>query len=333
MSGAAAARGPAAALPGLALISLLAAAAFGLRALFPAIPLSPLMLAILLGALWRNLLGVPANAAPGIAASLKRPLRLGIVLLGLQLTFFQLLEIGPAGLALLIGCVVLTFGFTLLMGRWLRVDEGLTHLIAAGTSICGASAVVAANSVVRGPGESVAYALGVVTLYGTIVMFGFPVLGTLLALSDQAYGVWVGASVHEVAQVVAAAFAHGQAAGEYGTASKLTRVLMLAPMVILLGQLLARRGQAGAADAPVPWFAFGFIAMVGVASTGWLPASLLSVLAILAQVLLALALAAVGLETDLRKIRAEGWRPLALGALATVFIGLLALLAVVLIYG
>jgi uncharacterized integral membrane protein (TIGR00698 family) len=162
-------------------------------------------------------------------------------------------------------------------------------------------------------------------------MFTFPLLGTLAGLSDQAYGVWIGASVHEVAQVVAAAFAHGADAGQTGTASKLTRVLMLAPMVMLLGYVLARRGKASA-EVPVPWFAFGFLAMVGVASTGLLPPTLLSVLAILAQVLLAVALAAVGLETDLRKIRAEGWRPLALGAAATLFIGGLALISVMLIY-
>lgn len=328
----AAARGLGAIAPGLAMVSLLAAMAFGLRALFPAIPLSPLMLAICLGMLWRNLFGVPAAAAAGIAASLKRPLRLGIVLIGLQLTIGHLVDIGAAGLALLIACVVLTFCFTLMMGRVLRVESGMAQLIAAGTSICGASAVVAANSVIRGRGESVAYALGVVTLYGTVAMFSVPLLGSLAGFSDQAYGLWVGASVHEVAQVVAAAFAHGPIAGEYGTASKLARVLMLAPMVIVLGQLLARRGHAGAAEAPVPWFAFGFILMVGVASTGFLPASVLSAVAILAQVLLALAMAAVGLETDLRQIRAEGWRPLALGGLATLFIAALAFALVSLLY-
>lgn len=329
----AAARGPAAALPGLALVAALAAAAFAVRGLLPGLPLSPLMLAIVLGALWRNLVGVPARAASGIAACLRRPLRLGIVLLGLQLTFGQLLEIGPAGAALLVACVVLTFAFTLLLGRLLGVDPVLAQLIAAGTSICGASAVVAANSVVRGRGEAVAYALGVVTLCGTVVMLGFPVLGALAGLSSQAYGVWIGASVHEVAQAVAAAFAHGDEAGQYGTVSKLTRVLLLAPMVILLGQALARREGAAAADVPVPWFAFGFVAMVAVASAGVLPPAALAWLAVAAQALLAVALAAVGLETDLRQIRAQGWRPLALGAAATVFIGGLALVLVKLSYG
>jgi uncharacterized integral membrane protein (TIGR00698 family) len=323
----------AAIVPGLVMVGLLATMAFGLRAFFPAIPLSPLMLAIALGMLWRNLFGVPARASAGITASLKRPLRLGIVLLGLQLTFGHLLEIGAAGLALLISCVVLTFVFTVLMGRVLRVDSGMTKLIAAGTSICGASAVVAANSVIRGRGESVAYALGVVTLYGTVVMFCFPMLGAMVGLGDQAYGLWVGAAVHEVAQVVAAAFAHGSVAGEYGTASKLARVLMLAPMIILLGQLLARRGNAGAAEVPVPWFAFGFIVMVAVASTGWMSGSVLAAATFLSQALLAIAMAAVGLETDLRQIRAEGWRPLALGGVATLFIATLAFTLVWFLHG
>jgi uncharacterized integral membrane protein (TIGR00698 family) len=326
------AAGPAALLPGLALASALAVVAFAIRALFPERAPGALMLAIVLGAAWRNLRGVPAAAGPGIAACLRRPLRLGIVLLGLQLTVAQLLAITPAGAALLVACVVLTFGFTLAIGRLLGVEAGLSMLIAAGTSICGASAAVAVNSVVRGRSESVAYALAVVTLFGTLVMLAFPLLGALAGMTDRAYGMWIGASVHEVAQVVAAAFAHGEVAGEFGMASKLTRVLMLAPMVLVLGLVLARRGS-GVSGAPVPWFALGFIAMVGVASAGILPAPVLSALALLSHVLLAVALAAVGLETDLRSIRAQGWRPIALGAAATVFIGALAFVLVALVYG
>lgn len=319
-------------LPGLALAGALAALAFGIRAAFPDRVPGALMLAIMLGAAWRNLRGVPVAAGPGIAACLRRPLRVGIVLLGLQLTVAQLLAITPAGVALLVACVLLTFGFTLVLGRLLGVDAGLSLLIAAGTSICGASAAVAVNAVVRDRSESVAYALGVVTLCGTLTMLAFPLLGGLARMSDQAYGVWIGASVHEVAQVVAAAFALGDEAGQYGMASKLSRVLLLAPMVLLLGLLLARRGDR-VAGVPVPWFAFGFVAMVCVASADVLPAAVLVALAWLSQALLAVALAAVGLETDLRAIRAQGWRPLALGAAATVFIGTLAFGLVALVYG
>lgn len=310
-------------LPGLGLVAALAATAFGLRQLLPTLPISVLMLAILLGALWRNLIGLPDWARPGVVGSMKAPLRLGIVLLGAQLTVGQLLSIGFGGVLLLIGCVVLTFAFTIWLGERLGVERGLAYLIAAGTSICGASAVVAANSVVQSRGEAVAYALGVVTLCGTVVMLGFPLLGAAADLSARAYGVWVGASVHEVPQVVAAAFAFGSEAGQYGTASKLTRVLMLAPMILWLGRHYARRDGAAAAAVPLPWFAFGFILMVGIASTGWLPPVVSQLLAVASQLLLALALAAVGLETDLRTIRAEGWRPLALGVAATLLIGMI----------
>jgi uncharacterized membrane protein YadS len=134
--------------------------------------------------------------------------------------------------------------------------------------------------------------------------------------------------VHEVAQVVAAGFARGDTAGEFATVAKLARVLMLAPLVIGMGiwaqRQLARRSASGSTEvqgrAPMPWFVFGFLGMVLLAGSGWVPVEAKQIAAPIAQALLALALAAVGLETDIRKLIAQGWQPLALGALATVFV-------------
>jgi uncharacterized integral membrane protein (TIGR00698 family) len=279
---------------------------------------------------WRNLVGTPAVAIPGLIACLKRPLRVGIALLGLQLTLTQVVEVGVGGVAVIVACVAASFAFTVGAGRWLGVEPGLTRLIAAGTSICGASAIVAANTVVRDRDESVAYSLAVVTLCGTVVMLLYPLLGSVLLLSDHWYGLWIGASVHEVAQVVAAGFAHGQEAGEFATVSKLTRVLMLAPLVLVLAALARRALDAVAGDArtPTPWFVYAFIALVLLASSGGVPQWIVDAARLASQSLLALALAAVGLCTDLRSIVARGWRPFALGGLASVFIGLLALLLV-----
>lgn len=324
-------------LPGLLLAAAIAALALGARAL-PVPAVSPLMLAILLGMVYGNLFGRPARAVAGLSYSLKAPLRAGIVLLGLQLTLGDILGIGYAGLALLATAVTTTFLVTVWLGRLLGVDAGLSTLIAAGTSICGASAVVAANTVARESDESVAYALATVTLFGTIAMFGYPLLGGWLALDPAVYGLWTGASVHEVAQVVAAGFARGELSGEVATVSKLARVLMLAPMILTLGWWLARRARlasdagdgarnANAAQVPMPWFVFGFLGMVLLASSGWLPEAWRSGAALLTQGLLALALAAVGLETNLRRLVAQGWQPLALGALATLFIAASTLLA------
>ena len=321
-------------LPGLMLAATVAAAAFGLRSLQwpPLASISPLMLAILLGMAVRNLWGRPERARAGIALCLRSPLRAGIVLLGLQVTLAEILGIGAAGLLILAFALLGTFLLTLWLGERLGVPSGLATLIAAGTGVCGASAIVAANTVVRDDDEAVAYALATVTLFGTIAMLGYPVLATLLPLTERGYGLWAGASVHEVAQVVAAGFARGQASGEFATVAKLARVLMLAPLVIGMGLWAQRRLAAtprreGESDpavrarVPTPWFVFGFLGMVMLAGTGWIPDALRGAAQLATQALLALALAAVGLETDVRKLLAQGWRPLALGALATLFIG------------
>lgn len=312
-------------LPGIALAAIVAASAFLLKATgLPMIgSLSALMLAILLGMLIRNLVGRPEAARAGLSAALRAPLRLGIVLLGLQVTLSEIFAIGWAGLAILTFAVGATFLFTLWLGGRLGVPRGLTTLIAAGTGVCGASAIVAANTVVRDSDESVAYALATVTLFGTVAMFSYPLLATMLPLGELAYGLWSGASVHEVAQVVAAGFARGDVSGEFATVSKLARVLMLAPLVLLMGvwaHQLSTRVDAVSGRAPMPWFVFGFLAMVIVAGTGWITPDLRAGAGLVTQTLLAFALAAVGLETDLRKLVAQGWRPLALGAAATVFI-------------
>jgi len=205
----------------------------------------------------------------------------------------------------------------------LGVEAKLTELIAAGTSICGASAVIATNTVTNAPDEDVAYAVACVTVFGTIAMFGYPLLPALLHLSPRAYGLWTGASIHEIAQVVAAAFQDGKDAGQFGTIAKLSRVMMLAPVVLTLGYL-ASRGAAHhgrmAARAPLPWFVLGFIALVGLNSVVAIPAAAKAFAIPATTFLLSMALAAMGLETDIAKLKAKGLRPFFLGLAAFLFI-------------
>jgi uncharacterized integral membrane protein (TIGR00698 family) len=308
--------------PGLALTALIAAAAFGLRLVPGVDALSPLILSILLGMALHNTIGTPSAAKPGVTLSLKVILKAGIVLLGLQLTFGQVIEVGLRGVGIIAVTLVSTFLFTKWLGRQLGVGARLTELIAAGTSVCGASAVIATNTVTRASDEDVAYAVACVTVFGSLSMVLIPMVeATVLHLGPDAYGLWTGAVIHEVAQVVAAAFQQGDAAGHTGTIAKLTRVMMLAPLVLALG-LLARRRNEGASGggAPIPWFVFGFIAMVGVASLGIVPEAAEPWHRGLTQFLLAMALAAMGLETDIRKLAAEGARPALLGAVSWLFI-------------
>lgn len=321
----------AALVPGLALTGGIVAVAFALRLWPPLQILSPMILAILIGMALHNILGTPALAKPGVTFALRRILRAAIVLLGLQLTAAQIVEVGAAGVAVIVLTLGATFLFTVQLGRLLGVEAKLAQLIAAGTSICGASAVIATNTVTRAPDEDVAYAVACVTVFGSIAMFLYPLLPGVLDLAPRAYGLWAGASIHEVAQVVAAAYQDGQAAGEFGTIAKLTRVMMLAPVVLGLG-LLARRShggrEAGAARPPAPWFVLGFIAMIGLNSLITLPAELKAGLVTLTTVLLSMALAAMGLETDIARLRAKGLRPLLLGLAAFAFVASFSLMLV-----
>jgi uncharacterized integral membrane protein (TIGR00698 family) len=305
---------------GLALTAAIAALAFALRQIPGVGVLSPLILAILIGMGFHNLIGTPAAAKPGVSFSLKKILRAGIVLLGLRLTFAQVAAVGWIGVGVIVVTLVSTFVFTKWLGHRLGVPRQLTELIAAGTSICGASAVIATNTVTRARDEDVAYAVACVTVFGSLSMIGLPLLQTVLDLGPHAYGLWAGASIHEVAQVVAAAFQRGEEAGHFGTIAKLTRVMMLAPMVLALGALATRRGGQAGQGAPIPWFVLGFVAMVALASTGWVPEAVTPWTTGLTQFLLAMALAAMGLETDINKLAAEGVRPALLGAASWIFI-------------
>lgn len=313
---------PRALLPGLALAAGIAALAFALRRLPGLGSLSPMILAILLGIGFHNLIGVPARVRAGVTFAMRRVLRFAIVLLGLQLTVQEIVEVGMVGVSVIAASLIATFAVTKWLGRVIGVEPKLAELIAGGTSICGASAVIAVNSVTEAPDEDVAYAVACVTIFGSIAMFLYPALPGLLHLAPRAYGLWSGASIHEIAQVVAAAFQAGEDAGVYGTIAKLTRVAMLAPVVIVLGLLAARRQGASRTrgKAPIPYFVLGFIALVIVNSAIAIPHELMTWIAPGTTFLLSLALAAMGLETDIRKLRAEGLRPLLLGLLSWLFI-------------
>ncbi|CAA0109843.1 Uncharacterised protein [Starkeya nomas] len=319
--------------PGIALTAAIAGAAYGLRQIPFVGVLSPMILAIMIGIGFHNLIGTPVRAREGVVFAMRRVLRAAIVLLGLQLTAAQVAEVGASGLAVIALTLAATFLFTTWLGRLMGVERGLAELIAAGTSICGASAVIATNTVTRAPDEDVAYAVACVTVFGSVAMFLYPLLPQVLDLAPHAYGLWAGASIHEIAQVVAAAYQDGPAAGDFGTVAKLSRVMLLAPVVIVLGLMATRRAArhghgATRARPPMPWFVLGFLGMVAVNSVVTMPAELKSVIVLVTTFLLSMALAAMGLETDIGKLRAKGMRPFLLGFAAFLFIAAFSLMLV-----
>lgn len=313
-------------LPGL----FLAGGVAGLGVLLHLLPglalFNPMILAMVLGLVLGNLRPVSARCRPGLAFAMRHLLRAGIVLLGLQLTLGQVVGVGLGGFTVIAASLAATFAFTLGLGRLLGVGRDLTTLIAAGTSICGASAIAAVNDAVRAPDEDVAYAMACVTLFGSLAVFLYPLAAGLLDLGPRAFGLWAGASIHEIAQVVAAAYQRGAEAGDFATIAKLARVMLLAPVVLLLG--LGRRGRAGRAGLPVPLFVLGFLGLVVVNSVVPVGAGFRQGAGEATAVLLAIALAAMGLEARIGRLRARGLRPLLLGAAAFLFIAGFSLLLV-----
>ena len=316
-------------LPGLLLTFALAAAAFELRNLLGIAALSPLIIAIVLGMTFHNTVGTPGTCKPGVVFCMRRILRFAIVLLGLQLSFEQLVKVGTVDLAIIAVTLAATFMFTMWLGRRLGIDRKLAQLIAAGTSICGASAVIATNTITRASDEDVTYAVACVTVFGSASMLLYPALESLVRLAPHAFGLWAGASIHEIAQVVAAAFQNGTSSGHFGTIAKLSRVMLLAPMILALSYLTARDPQGAEGNrgkrpttqsVPMPWFVLGFIAMMLFNSFGLIPHADKTWLVQVTTFLLTVALAAMGLETDIGKLRARGWRPLLVGAGSWLFI-------------
>lgn len=306
---------------GVLLALIVSGAAFTARNLPGLGFFSPMILAVIIGALFSNVAGLPAQLKPGVGFCQRSLLRLAIVLLGFQLTVGQLVSVGGRGVAIIAASLVATFLFTKTLGRFLGVDRRLAELIAAGTSICGASAIVATNTVTKGSEDEVAYAVAAITLFGTLAMLVFPLLGPHLGLDQHRFGLWAGASIHEIAQVIGASFQNGAQSGEIGTVAKLARVAMLAPVVLMLG-LFSRRGldDGSSARPPVPWFIFAFVAVVALNSAVEIPTAVTVAIAPTTTLMLTMGLAAMGLQTRFSQIRALGFRPLLLAFSASVFI-------------
>lgn len=313
--------------PGVLLATAVGAVSFLIAQKTPA--MSPLIWAILIGAVTVNLVKLPVVLQPGITFSAKQILRLAVGLLGLRLGIAQVLAVGPVGVAVVLFAVVGTFLFSSWVGKKFGLSRTLSTVLAAGTSICGAAAIVAVAGVVDAKEEETAVGVGTVTLYGTLAMFLYPVIGHLFGMSPSSFGLWAGASIHEVAQVVAAAFSFSAAgaegsAVEIATVVKLGRVLMLAPMAIALSLSFRKaRGQSGAAKvSPMPWFIGVFIATVALRSLNVVPADVMNRLVQFDTLLLAVAMAGLGLDLRWAKVKAAGLKPLYATLLGTVFIGI-----------
>jgi len=317
---------------GLALCAALASLAIGAAELPAVRPygLSALTLAIVFGIAAGNTFfpHFAARTAAGVDFSKSKLLRIGIVLFGLRITFQDIAAVGWAGIIIDAVVVVATFVLAVQLGtRVLGLDRQTSMLIGAGSALCGAAAVMATEPVVRGQPYKVSVAVATVVVFGTLAMFAYPLLYPFLGLSEHAYGIFTGSTVHEVAQVVAAGRSVSEAAAATAVIEKMLRIMMLAPFLLVLSGLKegphgAGRDGNSAARAPIviPWFAVLFILASLVNSLHLLPASAVAALTEVDTLLLATAMAALGLHTHVGAIRRAGVRPLLLAASLFVFL-------------
>jgi uncharacterized integral membrane protein (TIGR00698 family) len=316
-------------LPGLLLAALLAWGALRLADVAwvrNTLHVSALLLVILLGMLWKSVAPVPGFTGAGIRLAQRPVLRWAVAGLGFRLSLPELLKIGAPALVV----VTVSTAAALVVGWWvarrLGVGEKLGLLLGVGGAICGASAVIAADTVVQGEKRDTPIALGTITLLGTVGIVIYPLIHRVFPMSDFVYGVWDGASLHEMAQVVAAAFSVSEEAARVATVVKLARICLLAPVVLYLGWSLRHHHRAAgrAKVAPLPWFLVVFVAFAVVNSLGVIPPPALERLRRADLWLLCVGMAGVGLQTGFGDLREAGPRPILAGAIQWLFLAAIA---------
>lgn len=298
-----------------------------------------LVIAIVLGIAWRAAIGVPESMAPGISFSSKKLLRYGIILLGMRLNLADIVHAGPRVLAI----AVINIAFTLFavygIAKLFTVEKRLAILTACGTAICGAAAVVAISPQIKAKDDETAIGAATVAILGTIFTLLYTLLYPILGLTAEGYGIFSGATLHEVAHVIAAAAPAGQSSVDLAVIVKLSRVAMLVPVAIIIGIWSNRadnkRNEAATTTSwrsiPIPWFIVGFLVTSAVNTVGIIPAELVNQLVLAAYLLIAMAMAGLGLNVDLVTFRRLGMKSFAAGLIGSVLLSGLGYLLVMLL--
>lgn len=325
-------------LHGVLLIALFSCAAFWIAEteVIRSLSLSPLIVGIVLGMLYANSLRnrLPATWVPGILFCSKRLLRVGIILYGFNLTFQDIVRVGLPAIVIDAIVVTVTIYGGVLIGRLLRMDRGIALLTSVGSGICGAAAVLGAEATIRTKPYKTAVAVSTVVIFGTLAMFIYPALyrSGVLGLDPAQMGLYTGSTLHEVAHVVGAGNAMGQEVSDAAIIVKMIRVILLVPVLLIISftiarvraQKLQKRGTVGATDAggkiSIPWFAIGFLAVIGFNSLGLLPAGVIAFIKQLDVFLLTMAMTALGAETSIEKFKKAGFKPFLLATILFVWL-------------
>ena len=323
-----------AAAPGLVLVAVLTAVAYGSTLFLPDI-FGAVTVGLFLGILVANVRPLPLTE-PGAKSAKAWFLPLGILLLGARLSLDDILSTGLGAIVVLVIDIVLVLLVTLGLGRALGLSQKLSALIGVGTSICGNTAIAATAPVIKAQERDVSFAVATITLFGTAAVIVYPLIGHALGMSDNLFGHWVGAAVNDTSQVTATAFGYSVEAGETATIVKLTRNTLMVPVIFSVGMLFAaresrqagadeRRSWLGSARKAVPPFLLGFLALALVNSAGFIPDGWATSLTRVSQVLIVMALVGVGLTTKISALRQTGPAPFLMGLAVAVMLAIVSL--------
>lgn len=320
-------------LHGVLFMALFACAAFfiGEAQFLKAISFSPLIIGIILGMIYANSLRnhLPETWTPGIQYCSKRVLRLGIILYGFRLTFQQVVEVGLPGITVDCIIVAVTILGGVMVGKWLKMDRDIALLTSIGSGICGAAAVLGAEATLRTKPYKTAVAVATVVIFGTLSMFLYPIgyQTGIIDLTPEQMGIFSGSTLHEVAHAVGAGEAIGGVTASTSIIVKMIRVMLLVPVLLILGWWAAAKMRKSPAAAEgekgkvaVPWFAFGFLLVIGFNSLNLLPEVVVGWINQFDTFLLTMAMAALGAETSFDKFNKAGVKPFLLAAILYVWL-------------
>ena len=327
--------------PGLGLIAAVVAVAFQIHNFQPAI--SPLALCVAFGFVIANFASWPSFATDGTALASKKLMRIGVALLGAQVSVLSLKAIGVKGVITVVLVVTLTIFGILALSKLFKMSGELGLLIGVGFGVCGATAVAAIRPQTRATEEETSYAIALISLCGTLSIFTLPLIGHALGLTDQTFGSWAGAAVHDVGQVIATASVWSDDAVKSAVVIKLARVCLLAPIVLILSirhrrylkSLSQTKDQNSGSSTLksnkvplVPFFVIGFIAVATIQNVFDIPTQLHDAIVLLSKLLLGAGLVALGSSVRWKSIRAIGPRPMFMGMVAWVIVAGVSLAAV-----
>jgi uncharacterized integral membrane protein (TIGR00698 family) len=276
------------------------------------------LFAIAIGMLVRNLLPLPQIFAPGIA-TYELWMKTGIVLLGARLVLQEVFVIGASGIVMVVIEIAVAIAAAAYLGRIFGLKEKLASLLGIGIGVCGVSAIISSTSAIEAEEEDAAYAIAIILLFGAIMLFLYPALGTLLGMSDLAFGYWTGLSIDNTAEAVATGFAYSEAAGNIATVVKLSRNALMGVVVLLMALYYARKGISGEVQnkaaflwSRLPKFLLGFLAFSLLATVGFLTPGHARILNNASKWLFMVTFAGVGLSTDFKRMKA-GIKPFLVG--------------------